>query len=71
VLPIETKRDCSTYGPAYLRLVPDRKDRSPYELITNVRHNETWFYTPSCWLVKNISVLKEDPVYFDGELYEH
>jgi hypothetical protein len=54
----------------YVRTVPDRKDGSPHELITDVTHWETWIYTPSGWMVKTIVVLKQGPIYLDGELYE-
>ena len=54
----------------YVRTVPDRKDGSPHELITNVRHKETWVYQPSEWQVKTIEVLSEGPIYLDGQVYE-
>jgi len=54
----------------YVRTVPDRNTGSPHELITSVRHKEIWVFTESGWLVKRIDVLKEGPIYLDGELYE-
>jgi hypothetical protein len=54
----------------YVRTVPDRKDGSPHELITNVRHLETWVYIPrEGWLTKHIKELSQGPTYLDGEPY--
>jgi hypothetical protein len=54
----------------FVRMVPDRKDGSPHELITSVKHRETWIYTQNGWLTKRIDELKEGPIYLDGKLYE-
>jgi hypothetical protein len=54
----------------FVRTVPDRKDGSPHELITNVEHRETWVYTKAGWLTKRIDELKQGPTYLDGKLYE-
>jgi hypothetical protein len=54
----------------FVRTVPDRKDGSPHELITHVKHRETWIYTQKGWLTKRIDELTEGPVYLDGKLYE-
>jgi hypothetical protein len=51
------------------RTVPDRKDGSPHELITNVRHRETWVYTQSGWLTKRIEELEQGQTYLDGKPY--
>jgi hypothetical protein len=54
----------------FVRTVPDRKDGGPHELITNVKHRETWVYTEAGWLTKRVEELKQGPTYLDGKLYE-
>jgi ketosteroid isomerase-like protein len=54
----------------FVRTVPDRKDGSPHELITNVKHRETWVYTEAGWLTKRVEELKQGPTYLDGKLYD-
>ncbi|MGB9236537.1 MAG: hypothetical protein WCC04_19180 [Terriglobales bacterium] len=54
----------------FVRTVPDRKDDSPHELATNVKHRETWVYTRDGWLTKQIEELAQGPTYLDGQLYE-
>jgi ketosteroid isomerase-like protein len=54
----------------FVRTVPDRKDGSPHELITNVKHRETWVYTKDGWLTEHIVELKQGLTYLDGKLYE-
>lgn len=54
----------------FVRTVPDRKDGSPHELVTNVTHRETWVYTAAGWLTRRIEELKQGPTYLDGKLYE-
>lgn len=54
----------------FVQTVPDRKDGSPHELITNVKHRQTWVYTKAGWLTKRVDELKQGPTYLDGELYE-
>ncbi len=54
----------------FVRTVPDRKDGSPYELVTNVKHRETWVYTKSGWLTRQIEELTQGPTYLDGKPYE-
>jgi len=54
----------------FVRTVPDRKNGSPHELITNVEHRETWVYTTAGWLTKRIEELQQGPTYLDGKLYE-
>ena len=54
----------------FVRTVPDRKDGSPHELVTNVRHRETWIYTAAGWLTKRIEELSQGPTYLDGKLFE-
>ncbi len=54
----------------FVRTVPDRKDGSPHELITNVKHRETWVYTKAGWLTKRVDELQQGPTYLDGKLYE-
>jgi len=43
----------------FVRTVPDRKDGSPHELITNVTHRETWVYTSSGWMTERIEELNQ------------
>ena len=54
----------------FVRTVPDRKDGSPHQLITNVEHLETWVYTEAGWLTKRIDELKQGPTYLDGKPYQ-
>lgn len=54
----------------YVRTVPDRKDGSPHEVITSVKHRETWAYTGDGWVVKHIQELEQGQTYLDGELYD-
>lgn len=54
----------------FVRTVPDRKDGSPHELITNVKHRETWVYTKAGWLTERVVELKQGPTYLDGKRYE-
>ncbi len=54
----------------FVRSVPDRKDGSPHELITNVRHREIWVYTVVGWLMKRIEELQVGPTYVDGKAYD-
>ena len=53
----------------FVRTVPDRKDGSPHELITNVTHKETWAYGKDGWLTQRVEELKQGPTYLDGKLY--
>ena len=54
----------------YVRTIPDRKDGSPHEVITNVRHRETWAYGKDGWVAKHIQEIEQGPTYLDGELYD-
>ncbi len=53
----------------FVRYVPDRKDESPHELITNIIHRETWIFTEQGWKVKHIEELERGNTYLDGKLY--
>jgi hypothetical protein len=53
----------------YVRTVPDRKDGSPHEVITSVRHRETWVYSKDGWVSKHIQEVEQGPTYLDGEPY--
>ena len=53
----------------YVRTMPDRKDGSPHEVITNVRHRETWIYNDRGWMVKHVAELEQGQTYLDGEPY--
>ncbi len=54
----------------FVRHVPDRKDGSPHELITNIIHRETWIFTDQGWKVKHIEELERGNTYLDGKLYK-
>jgi hypothetical protein len=53
----------------FVRTVPDRKDGSPHQLITNVTHRETWVYTKEGWLTERIEELQQGPTFLDGKRY--
>jgi hypothetical protein len=54
----------------FVRTVPDRKNGSPHELVTNIEHGETWIDTTDGWQTKRIEELKLGPTYLDGKLYQ-
>jgi len=51
----------------FVRTMPDRKDGSPHEVITNITHRETWVYTAQGWLRKHIDELQQGPSFLDGQ----
>ena len=53
----------------FVRYVPDRKDESPHEVITNIIHRETWIFTEQGWKVRYIEELERGNTYLDGKLY--
>lgn len=53
----------------FVRYVPDRKDESPHEVITNILHRETWIFTESGWKVRYIEELERGDTFLDGKLY--
>jgi hypothetical protein len=53
----------------YVRYVPDRKDESPHELITNIIHRETWIFTEQGWKMRYLEELERGDTYLDGKLY--
>lgn len=53
----------------FVRYVPDRKDESPHEVITNIIHRETWVFTEQGWKVKYIEELERGNTYLDGKIY--
>lgn len=53
----------------YVRYVPDRKDESPHEVITNIIHRETWIFTEQGWKLKYVEELERGDTYLDGKLY--
>ncbi len=53
----------------YVRYVPDRKDASPHEVITNILHRETWTFTEQGWKLKYVEELERGNNYLDGKLY--
>lgn len=54
----------------YVRTIPDRKDGGPHEVITSVRHRETWAYGKDGWVAKRVQEIEQGPTYLDGELYD-
>ena len=54
----------------FVRYVPDRKDGSPHEVITNIVHRETWTFTEQGWKVSYIEELERGNTYLDGKLYD-
>jgi len=53
----------------YVRYVPDRKDESPHEVITNIIHREIWTFTEQGWKRKYVEELERGNTYLDGKLY--
>lgn len=53
----------------FVRYVPDRKDGSPHEVITNIIHRETWTFTEQGWKVRYVEELERGNTYLDGKLY--
>ncbi len=53
----------------FVRYVPDRKDESPHEVITNIIHPETWIFTEQGWKVRYIEELERGNTYLDGKPY--
>ncbi len=53
----------------FVRYVPDRKDESPHEVITNIIHRETWVFTEDGWKVRYIEELERGNTYLDGKSY--
>ncbi|GEM_PF-2086252 len=53
----------------FVRYVPDRKDESPHEVITNIIHRETWVFTDQGWKVRYHEELERGNTYLDGKLY--
>ena len=53
----------------YVRYMPDRKDGSPHEVITNITHRETWIFTIAGWKIKYVEELQEGPTLLNGERY--
>jgi hypothetical protein len=54
----------------YVRTLPDRKDGSPHEVITSVRHREKWVYAKEGWVAKGVEEIEQGPTYLDGEPYD-
>lgn len=54
----------------FVRYVPDRKDGSPHEVITNIIHRETWVFSDQGWKVKFIEELERGPTFLDGKPYD-
>lgn len=54
----------------FVRYVPDRKDGSPHELITNIIHRETWIFTEDGWRLDYVEELERGKTYLDGKLFD-
>ncbi len=54
----------------FVRYVPDRKDESPHEVITNIIHRETWVFSEQGWKVRYVEELERGNTYLDGKLYD-
>lgn len=53
----------------FVRYVPDRKDESPHEVITNILHREVWVFTEKGWKMRYLEELERGNTYLDGKLY--
>ena len=61
-------REATVYtNQHYVRYMPDRKDGSPHEVITNITHRETWIFTSEGWKVKHIEELQEGSTLLNGQ----
>ena len=69
-LSLNGKEAVAVTNQHFVRTVPDRRDGSPHELITNMKHRETWVYTDAGWVVKRIEETERGATYLDGRLYE-
>jgi hypothetical protein len=54
----------------YVRTISDRKDNSPHEVITSVKHREKWVCTKDGWIGKCVEETEQGPTYLDGEPYD-
>ena len=54
----------------FVRYVPDRKDGSPHELITNIIHREIWVFGEKGWKMKHIEELERGKTYLNGEVFD-
>jgi len=64
-------REATVYtNQHYVRYMPDRKDGSPHEVITNITHRETWVFTSGGWKVKHIEELQEGSTLLNGQSYD-
>ena len=63
-------KDATVYiNQHYVRYVPDRKDESPHEVITNIIHREIWTFTEQGWKIKYLEELERGNTYLDGKPY--
>lgn len=53
-----------------VRYVPDRKDGSPHEVITNIIHREVWIFTENGWRCKHIEELQRGGTFLDGQPFD-
>ena len=54
----------------FVRYLPDRKDGSPHEVITNIIHREIWVFGEQGWQLKHIEELERGKTYLDGEIFD-
>lgn len=54
----------------FVRYVPDRKDGSPHEVITNILHREVWVFTEDGWKCKFIEELERGGTFLNGQPYK-
>lgn len=54
----------------FVRYLPDRKDGSPHEVITNIIHREIWIFDEQGWKLKHIEELERGKTYLDGAIYD-
>jgi hypothetical protein len=54
----------------FVRYVPDRKDGSPHELITNIIHREIWVFTDDGWKNKHIEELQRGKTFLNGQPFD-
>lgn len=63
-------REATVYtNQHYVRYLPDRKNGSPHEVITNVTHKETWVFTTRGWRVRQVEELRQGETLLDGQPY--
>jgi hypothetical protein len=54
----------------FVRYMPDRKDGSPHEVITNIIHREIWIFGENGWKFKHIEELERGKTYLNGQVFD-